>query len=314
MKNIIFTILALIIILAISCQKENIKNDNNSANAIKITAQTVTDNSLRTAFINPSVNWIAGVDHIGLYSNRAYTDEPGNYASNVDYTAVSTGTISTFTSTTPVYWDGTNNEHDFGAYYPYVAGTFPFTAVPICLPSSQTQDGATTDHIGPLDFEVATPIGIFPGTGEGGTNPTVGFNFNHVFTILKFDITCSNAHTLTQISVTKDVAPNISLNTGSTIDISTYPTPALYTITEASGGTPLNVTLTLSPTLPISSTIASAYMLILPGNHTGTGNFTIDFKNENNTTYTLHKDGINFERGKVYTVTVDIPVGAGGWE
>jgi len=54
-------------------------------------------------------------------------------------------------------------------------------------------------------------------------------------------------------------------------------------------------------------------MLILPGNHAGTNNFTIDFTSADAKTYTLIKNGINFERGKVYTITVDIPTGAGGW-
>ncbi len=256
MKNIILSALFLLPFVIISCQKEAA---NNPSIAFKITGHDASDGTLKTAFINPEVNWQAGTDHIGVFCNINVTTP---YATNVEYTAVSSGATSDFSSSSPIYWNGTTDEHDFGAYYPYVSGTFPFTAVPISLPAAQTQVGATTDHIGPLDFTVATPNAY---DGVPGSNPTINFSFNHVFTILKFDITCANAHTLTQISVTKDAAPNLSLNTGSTIDISTYPVPALYTITEAAGGTPLNVTLTAD--LSITSTVASAYMVILPGDH-----------------------------------------------
>jgi len=306
MKNIILTALFLLTIVVISCKKEAI---NHPANAIKVTAQDASDKTLKTEFINPSVNWLAGQDHIGLFSDLAYTTTPDEPATNVDYIAQSTGTTSTFSSTTPVYWNGSIDYHNFAAYYPYTDGTFPLTEVPIILPALQDQVGATKDHIGPLDFEVASILTLFP---EPGNNPVVAFTFNHVFTILKFDITCSVANTLSGIVVTKSGPPSISLNAGSTIDISTYPTPDLYNITEAPGGTPLTVI--LSSNMAISSTAASAYMIILPGDHTGTGNFTINFVSLVGKVYTLVKDGINFERGKVYTITVPITVGgANGW-
>jgi hypothetical protein len=309
MKNILLYSLFLLPLLMLSCKKEAV---NNPENAIKVTAQVSSDGTLKTAFTAPtSVTWIAATDKFGLYSDRAYTGTLGNAATNVNYTAVSTGATSTFSSATTVYWDGTLNVHNFYAYYPYTASAPAKTAVPISLPAAQTQSAATTNHIGALDFEVATPLALTP---VPGNNPLVAFTFNHLFTILKFDITCNNNNTLTSISLTKTSAPNVSLNTGSTIDI-TQATPAAgvpYTLSAAGGGTPLNVTLTAN--LPITTTPASAYMLILPGNHTGTNNFTIGFTNGSAKTYNLPKNGINFERGKVYTITVDIPTtGAGHW-
>jgi hypothetical protein len=309
MKNIILISLFLLPLLIFSCQKVAV---NNPENAIKVTAQVSSDETLKTTFINPSVNWIAATDHMGLYSNRAYTGSPGNFATNVDYTAQTSSTSSTFSSATTVYWDGTLNVHNFYAYYPHASGTPAKTAVPISLPAAQTQSGATTTHIGALDFEVATPLALTP---VPGNNPLVAFTFNHVFTVLKFNLTCANSRTLATLSLTTSAGPNISLNTGSTIDI-TQSTPAAglpYAISAAGGGTPLNVT--LSPNLPISAAVASAYMLILPGNATG-NTFTITYTSAGPPvkTHTTTKAGINFDRGKVYTIAYAIPTGGGnGW-
>jgi len=306
MKNTILTTLFLLSVVMISCQKEAITN---SSNVVKVTVRDASDKSLKTAFINPSVKWLGGIDEIGFFSDRAYTTAPGVFATNVDYTAQSTGTISTFSSSTPVYWDGTANVHDFGAYYPYAPGALDYTAIPISLPALQAQVGSSTTHIGALDFEVATPIGLTP---VPGANPSVDFTFNHVFTILKFDLTCVNTNTLASISLTSSSGPNISLNTGSTIDISQYPTPAAgvpYAISSA-GGTQ---TVTLYANLLVSSTVASAYMLILPGDQSS-NIFTIVFTSSSAKTFTVTKPGKVFGRGNVYTVTQDIPVGgANGW-
>jgi len=350
MKNIILTALFLLPFVMISCQKEAIHNNpiaievtgqgasyktlktafiNPSVNRIagdnpiKATGQGASDKSLKTLFINPTVSWIPG-DLIGVYSDRAYTTydlwlfPTGSPASNVaygPYGLTEYGPIMRFGSNSEVYWDGTTNIHHFYAYYPYALYPYgqPWTAVPISLRADQFQNRYfTADDIGHLDFEVASVLALTPVVG--GINPVVAFSFNHVFTLLKFDLTCSNANNLMQISLTKTAAPNVSLNTGSTIDIS-QPTPAVgvpYVITEASGGTPLNVTLTAN--MDLTSTIASAYMMILPGNHTGSANFTITFTSSGFKNFTIIKDGINFERGKVYTITQDIPVGgANGW-
>jgi hypothetical protein len=99
MKKTLATILILHLFVMISCHKEAV---NNSVNAIKVTAQDAFDGTLKTAFVNQMVNWQAGTDHIGLYGDRAYTTAPGVYAANVDYTAQSSGTTSTFSGSTAV--------------------------------------------------------------------------------------------------------------------------------------------------------------------------------------------------------------------
>jgi hypothetical protein len=300
MKNFVLTTLILSI-LWVSCKKEKF---DPAANAIQVSAQKSGDNLLKTVYNNATVKWIEGIDQIGLFSDRAYTTAPANLAANVPYTAQATNTSSDFTSATTIYYDGTLNAHHFYAYYPYVSGSFPSTAVPVSLPSAQAQVGISTTHIGALDFEVAKPLSLTP--DYNGSNPVVNFSFNHLFTILKFDLTCSVANNLSSISITTSGAPALSLNTGSTIDI-TQTEPAAgdpYIINVAPGGTPFNVTLYAN--LPISSTAASAYMLILPGDaHLNT--LTIAFTSSAGKTYTITKTGIRFERGKIYTITQDIP-------
>jgi hypothetical protein len=308
MKNILLTALFLIPFVLISCKKEKV---DNSANLVKVTAQNGSAAALRTAIINSSVDWIAGADHIGFYSDLAYTGTPGNPATNVDYTAQTSANISVLSSTTPVYWDGASTVHNFYAYYPYATGTEAFTEVPITLSPEQTQVGGTTDHIGALDFTVATPVTL-TSADPGGSNPTVDFKFNHVFSILKFDLTCTAARTLKSISVTSD-GSSIALDpeTTNTIDITqdTPETGVPYDISYSGvPGVTLQTNLDLSPTA-----VASAYMLILPGEASDGDTFTIVYTSSTGATYPVTKAGINFERGKVYTIQQTIPSGLGGF-
>ncbi len=305
MRNTIFTILILLSFVTFSCRKEAV---NKPADAITVTGQMASHETLKTQFINPSVNWQAGIDQIGFYSDRAYTTAPGVYAANVPYTAQTTSPTSVFTGDATVYWDGTLNVHNFYAYYPYAPGTPSVTAIPISLPSVQAQVGTSTSHIGALDFEVATPLALTPNPGN---NPLAAFSYNHAFTILKFDLTCASDNILSSIVLTSE-APAISLSTGSTIDITQTPPAAgaPYNITTAPGGDPLKVTLFTN--MSVTSSTASAYMVILPGNASGK-TFMIEYNSAAGKTFRVFKAGINFERGKVYTITQAIPTGVGGW-
>jgi hypothetical protein len=307
MKNIIVTALFLLPFVMMSCHKEAINNNNNIANLVKVTAQGASDGTLKTAIINSSVDWVGTADHVGFYSDRAYTTAPNVIATNVDYFAQTSGHSVVLTSLTPVYWDGTATDHGFAAYYPYVASAPDYQAVPITLPSNQSQPDATTGHIGALDFTIATPMMLTP---VPGANPTVNFTFNHVFSILKFDLTCTAARTLNSISVTSSAMP-ISLNPGTTIDITQSPAAGVpYTLSPATGG--LNVTLNTSLALS-PSTVASAYMVILPGNATAS-TFTIVYTSSTGATVQVsNKPGMIFERGKVYTIQQTIPSGFGGF-
>ncbi len=309
MKKIIFTISIFLSLVTISCKKEKISNN---VDAVKVVAQLTADETLKTAFINPSVNWLAGTDQIGVFSDRAYTTAPGNYAVNVPYTAQTTSPISVFTSEIPVYWDGSANAHNFYAYYPFSSEDTDLKAIPVSLPYIQAQIGKSTAQIGALDFEVATPLTLNP---IPGNNPPADFSFNHLFTILKFNITCSSlsSNVLTSITLNKSANPPMSLPNGSSIDI-TQATPSAgvpYTFSVAGGGEPL--TMILYTNLPISTSVSSAYLMILPHDSTG-DTFSIDFLSSSGKHYVAYKSGINFERGKVYTITTDIPVGgANGW-
>jgi hypothetical protein len=311
MKNILG--LFILVLALASCQKEAV--DNKAVNQVRIIGQQVSDDPLRTAFINPGVNWVAG-DQIGVFSDRA-TVSGGGKAINVPYTAQQSNTsTSTFTSTTPIYFDGTFNPHDFSAIYPYKESnpwpTDAWTAVPISLPDVQTQAaGSPTAHIPALDVMIAKTT--LPVTVESPT-PTLTFTFHHVFSILKFNVTCATAHTLKEIKATDNDGRILSVAATNTINIGQdLPVVgpgnlagAYYLNTPAvpAGGTP---TVTLNTDLPISLSPASAYMVVFPQAFTGT--FTITFKNELGTVYTLTKTSITLERGKVYDVNVLIPSG-----
>jgi hypothetical protein len=309
MKNFVLTTLILSI-LWVSCKKEKF---DPAANAIKVTAQKSGDNLLKTAYDNATVKWIEGIDQIGLFSDRAYTTAPGNLASNVSYTAQATNSNANFSSPTTIYYDGSSNVHKFYAYYPYQSGSFLVSGVPVSLPSAQAQVGTQTTHIGALDFEIAKPLSLTP--SYDGSNPEVNLIFNHAFTILKFDLTCDAGNDLSSISVTTSALPALSLNTGSTIDISqAEPAPGEpYIFNVLPGGTPLNVTLYAN--LRISTTVASAYMLILPGDATA-NTITLKYTASSGKIFTVTRPGTKFERGKIYTITQNIPTvdaGSGNW-
>jgi len=308
MKNILLTAIFLLPFVMMSCQKEAI---NNSANLVKVTAQGASDGTLKTAIIGSSVDWVGTADHVGFFSDRAYTTATNVIATDVDYSAQTSGHNVILTSSTPVYWDGTTTPHGFAAYYPYVPGVTDYMAVPIRLPSIQSQPDASTGHIGALDFTVATPMMLTP---VPGANPTVNFTFNHVFSILRFDLKCDGPRTLKSITVTTngyDIA--MDSTTTNTIDIAqSVPDPLVpsffYSLSYTGVGE-----VTLKTNLALSGTVASAYIVVLPMGDTTGDTFTIVFTSSTGATFQVTKPGINFERGKVYTVQQTIPIGLGGF-
>jgi hypothetical protein len=110
---------------------------------------------------------------------------------NAEFTARTSAKNSGFSGT--MFW-GSEDAHQFYAYYPitrHIEGDQ--TTVPISLPPAQTQSAAgNTDHIGALDYMVATPLTV----ARGGA---VSLTFNHVFAMIEFQITGSG--NLTQINL-----------------------------------------------------------------------------------------------------------------
>ncbi len=201
-----------------------------------------------------------------------------------------------------MYW-GNNESHNFYAYYPYnsaYAGNQ--TAVPISLPWAQTQSAAgNSDHLGSLDFMVATPLTV----ANGGA---VDLTFNHLFSMIEFQVVGSG--TLTQVSL----SGAYPLACEGTIDLTQDPDPNFYNITTS--GTTKNVTVTLSTPVTLNSTEpVSVYMMVLPGIQDPIMKIAITTDGvwkemEKETLYVLHgftrvlyEPG--FARGKKYVVSLD---------
>ncbi|HRW95641.1 MAG TPA: fimbrillin family protein, partial [Bacteroidales bacterium] len=166
-------------------------------------------------------HWVGGSDQIGIFSPEAKATSDGtpeaNPAKNLAFTAQNSAKSSGFNGT--MFW-GTGDHH-FYAYYPRNSGfTGERTAEPISLPWEQTQSGAgNTAHIGALDFMVATPLIVTP-TGA------VNFTFNHVFTMIEFQIVGSGS--LTQVSL----SGAYPLACEGSVDLTQDPDINFYNITE----------------------------------------------------------------------------------
>ncbi|MFO7923007.1 MAG: fimbrillin family protein, partial [Bacteroidales bacterium] len=197
-------IISMFFLIAItSCEKEEAavgKDDLSgeteqdfSGSLIRVMGETSGGGTTKTTLEGLETWWKGADEHgvnadkVGIYSPQALPDpkEPAGVV-NSEFTADATGKSSDFTGT--MYWG--SGDHSFYSYYPYSAGEADRTAVPISLPSAQTQSaGGNSDHIGVLDFMVATPLtGVSPG-GAGDETSGVTFQYNHVFTLLEFQVT-----------------------------------------------------------------------------------------------------------------------------
>jgi len=293
MKTIKFTAFSILfglLVLASSCKKETNPADvTQTSSKISVTGQDA-GIGLKSTLSGLTVNWVIGTDKMGLYSAEA-----GSNGTNAEYTAASTGATSSFTGA--MTW-GTG-AHTFYAYYPWKSGSEVVTAVPISLLASQTQTGNTSDHIGPLDFTVASATAS-PGTV--GQPVDVNLSFKHVFTLLEFDLKLASGSDtpLSSIELYSTDA-NILLTSG-TINLTQSPTgDNSYTI-----GTPVGtnkVTLNVSGCTLTSGSVTKAYMMILPGNQVGStsSDMTIKITSVAGVTVVV-KPGINFVRGKRYTI------------
>ena len=308
MKNLMKTGIAVLVMTALSaCSlQENPGTDPTSSQAISVVANSLEEPAQEEPGTKTTLggengivtSWVASTDQIGIFSPQALPSLGGEApANNIAYTAQTTGTGSTFTGS--MYW-GTGNHH-FYAYYPNNSGyTGNQTAVPISLPSAQTQSAANSSaHIGALDFLVAAPVeGVIP-PAPGAIAQVVGFTFKHVFTILEFQIKGSG--TLSQVSLS-GANP---LTCAGTINI-TQSAPAAgspYSITTTS--TSKYVTVTLGSGAPLNSgTAISVYMMIMPG--VQSENLQIGVKIDGNwKEMSKAQPAGGFVRGKKYVVTLN---------
>ena len=260
----------------------------------------------KTTLSGVQTSWVANSDKIGVYSTEAITTSEGtDPVVNALFTASTSGTSSDFTGT--MYW-GTADTHRFYSYYPYTSGTAARTVVPISLPAAQTQSaGNNSGHIGALDFLVATPVTQAKSTGAAN----ITFLFNHVFTILEFQIIrSSGTGDISEITIT---GPNkLAFSTAGSIDI-TQPTPgtgSAYTIsypTSVPTGISNEVTVTLTNAVtPTSnySTTPKIYAVVLP--KTGDGYINIAIKSGSTYKYVQKAaPSGGFDRNKKYIVQID---------
>ena len=292
MKTIRFTAFSILfglLVLVSACKKETKPAAApQTGSKISVTGQDA-GAGLKTSTSGLTVNWAIN-DKIGLYSAEA-----GSNGTNAQYTAAGTGATSSFTGL--MTW-GTSSPHNFYAYYPWVSGSAAVTAVPISLPTTQTQTGYNSDHIGALDFTVANATAS-PGTA--GQPVDVNLNFNHVFTLLEFDLKLASGSDtpLSSIELYSTDA-NILLTSG-TIDLTQSPTGD----NSYSVGTPVGtkkITLNVSGCTLTSGSVTKAYMMILPGNQAvSTSNMTIKVTSVAGVTVVV-KSGITFVKGKRYTI------------
>lgn len=258
------SLVSLFLILSlVSCSKEQTGSGAAGVSSEKIRITGSDANSTTKTTLNGLVtSWIQTTDKVGIYSSQARTATGGAGSSvvNAQFTAASSGTGSNFTGT--MYWGAANTSHTFYAYYPYASGSPAATAVPVSLPSAQTQSAANnTDHIGALDFMIATPVTV---TSPSNTGTTGGVNlkYNHLFSVLEFQI--RGTGNLNAVSLQSS---NTLAFVGGTIDItqSAPVTGTSYNFATQTGTSKMVTTMLTAPgALTGTNADTKVYMVINP--------------------------------------------------
>jgi hypothetical protein len=264
MKVFYFKLVAcLLFVLPTACKHQESPDPGfTSVGSINITAST-DDPETKTTLSGLESHWEAGTDKIGIFSTQARTTQDGTPpANNVAFTAQNSAKSAAFSGT--LYWGAASTEHTFYAYYPYDAGyARNQTAVPVSLSSAQFQSQAgDTDHVGALDFMVASPVTVTSPAEAGAIAESVNLTFHHLFALIEFQITGSGQ--LTQVSLTG--ADPLAFGSG-TLDLTQSPGATSYTITKS--GTSNHVTITLGTPITLTGTPVSIFMMVLPGAQSG---------------------------------------------
>ncbi len=246
-------------------------------------------------------HWVGGTDKIGIFSPQAEITQDGSSpANNVAFTAQSSAKLSGFTGT--MYWGGVSVAHSFYAYYPFNSSyAGDETVVPVSLSANQTQTQAdNSDHIGALDYMVASPVTVSSPTEAGEAVGSVNLTFHHVFSMIEFQIKGSGS--LSQVRLTG--ASPLALEAGScSIDLTQTPAVDAYTIAQSV--TSKIVSVTLGTPAPLSSeTAVSVYMMVLPG--TQSSGMTISLKIDGTWKEMAKTQSTGgFVRGKKYVVELN---------
>jgi len=291
-------LMAVLVFLPFSCSKVAVKENpdaDNSSQLIKISGEDASA-ATKTTLELLATKWKVG-DQVGVYCAQSTGGKD-----NIPYTALSAAVSSSFSGA--MKWSATN-PHVFYAYYPYAgaAGSPAAGLVPIDLHAAQSQsEGGNSDHIGALDFMVATPVtDATPGTAGEAT--TVNLRYNHVFSILEFQIIKATG-TISEIKLSGN-GP-LSLTSG-TIDI-TQATPANaatpYTILSPVYGSEITLTTAAVTTTADYGTTPKIYMMVLPKSITGYLNIAIKIGNTYKFIQKVVPTG-GFDRGQKYVVLID---------
>ena len=298
-----------LVFTVLSCSKDTVNESpqnplpGNSSQLIKVSGEGAAE-ATKTTLNGLVTSWVAGTDKVGIYSPQARTAAGGGGTAvvNAEFTAASSGVSSNFNGT--MYWGAASTSHTFYAYYPYAAGSPASSVVPVSLASAQTQASANnTDHIGALAFLVATPVTVTSPNNTNAVANEVKFRYNHLFTILEFQI--KGTGTLKAVKLQGN--SNLAFS-GGTIDI-TQATPEsgiAYTLAGLTGTTKETVvTLTSAATLTATNTDTKVYMVINPG--TPTGSCLVGVSTDGTTWKYLEKavPSAGFKRGTKYVVTID---------
>jgi len=326
-SRIAWTISALFLVAVTSCSKDEPAEQSPSAGQIFFTSEQagltvksalisnsdfVADagSTLKTTLHDNVTWWTALTDKTGIYSTEARTATSAGGTLgivNFEYVADNTAASTPFTATTPMFWGVAETIHNFYAYYPYnFDAPVPEPAaatVPVGLLSTQSQLVANDfTHIGALDFLVATPLAVIsPNNTSATTHDYVHLVYNHLFTILEFNIYGSG--TVGGIRLT---GTDLAL-AGAVIDIKQVtPAPGVaYTLADqGSKATAVIVNLATPVTLTGTATDTKIYMVIYPGY---AGPCSIEFLNGGSWKNLVSKDAPagGFLRGQKYTVTVN---------
>jgi len=328
-SRIAWTISALFLVAVTSCNKDESTEQSTSPSEDQIlftseqagltvksalisNSDFVADagSTLKTTLQGNVTWWTATSDRTGIYSPEARTATSAGGTLgivNFEYIANNTAASTPFTATVPMFWGVAETTHNFYAYYPYnYQAPVPEPAaasVPVGLLSTQSQLVVNDyTHIGALDFLVATPISVISPNNTGQTtHPTVHLVYNHLFTILEFNIKGNGT-----IGGIKLSGTDLALE-GALIDIkqSTPASGTAYTLAnQGSKASAVIVNLATATTLTATATDTKVYMVIYPGY---AGSCNIEFKNGGiwkNLVPKLAPIG-GFLRGQKYVVTVD---------
>jgi hypothetical protein len=315
MKTIRFTAFSILfglLVLASACKKETTQAvATQSGSKILVTGQDA-GTGLKSTLNLQATEWVITTDKVGIYSAEARTTSGGAIAIvNAQFSAAASGPSSAFTG--EMYWGAASTDHTFYAYYPYSgsAGSPDATVVPVSLATAQTQSiKNNSNHIGAqtgaLDFMIATPVTVTSSsniTANPLSSNPVNLRYNHLFTIIEFQIKGSGPLAKVRLSGSNTLAFS-----GGTISIEQTPPATGAAYIFASPGTTqtqVEVTLTSPATLTVTETETKVYMIINPGIQTG--NCVIGLSTDGTAWKYISKAAPTggFLRGNKYVVSVD---------